>query len=132
MWIANLYYWGNNQYIIQRALASKSIKEAQKGVAFAAFLKLLMPLIVVIPGIAAYVILQDAAAYGFSGTGIEKPDQAFPWVLENYVGSGFKGLVFAALVAAIGSSVSSMVNSCLLYTSPSPRDRTRSRMPSSA
>jgi len=111
MWIANLYYWGNNQYIIQRALAAKSIKEAQKGVAFAAFLKLLMPLIVVVPGIAAFVILQDATAYGFEGTGIEKPDQAFPWVLENYVGAGFKGLVFAALVAAIGSSVSSMVNS---------------------
>ena len=101
MWIANIYYWGNNQYIIQRALASKSIKEAQKGVAFAAFLKLLMPLIVVIPGIAAFVLAADIA----------KPDQAFPWVLNNYVGVGFKGLVFAALVAAIGSSISSMVNS---------------------
>ena len=101
MWIANLYYWGTNQNIIQRALASKSIGEAQKGVAFAAFLKLLMPLIVVIPGIAAYVLAADIA----------KPDQAFPWVLNNYVGVGFKGLVFAALVAAIGSSISSMVNS---------------------
>ena len=101
MWIANLYYWGTNQYIIQRALAAKSIGEAQKGVAFAAFLKLLMPLIVVIPGIAAYVLAADIA----------KPDQAFPWVLNNYVGVGFKGLVFAALVAAIGSSISSMVNS---------------------
>jgi solute:Na+ symporter, SSS family len=101
MWIANIYYWGNNQYIIQRALASKSIAEAQKGVVFAAFLKLLMPFIVVIPGIAAYVLQADLA----------KPDQAFPWVLSNYVGVGFKGLVFAALVAAIGSSISSMVNS---------------------
>ncbi len=101
MWIANLYYWGNNQYIIQRALAAKSIGEAQKGVAFAAVLKLLMPLIVVIPGIAAFVLQAD----------IDKPDQAFPWVLNNYVGPGFKGLVFAALVAAIGSSISSMVNS---------------------
>ncbi len=111
MWIANIYYWGNNQYIIQRALAAKSIKEAQKGVAFAAFLKILMPIIVVVPGIAAYVILQDPAAYGFTGAGIDKPDQAFPWVLNNFVGIGFKGLVFAALVAAIGSSISSMVNS---------------------
>ncbi len=101
LWIANLYYWGNNQYIIQRALAAKSIKEAQKGVAFAAVLKLLMPLIVVIPGIAAFVLQAD----------IDKPDQAFPWVLSNFVGSGFRGLVFAALVAAIGSSISSMVNS---------------------
>lgn len=101
LWIANIYYWGNNQYIIQRALAARSITEAQRGVAFAAFMKLLMPLIVVIPGIAAFVLQAD----------IEKPDQAFPWVLSNYVGSGFRGLVFAALVAAIGSSISSMVNS---------------------
>jgi len=101
MWIANIYYWGTNQYIIQRALASKSLNEAQKGVAFAAFLKILMPLIVVIPGIAAYHLHADIA----------KADQAFPWVLNNYVLSGFKGLVFAALVAAIGSSISSIVNS---------------------
>jgi SSS family solute:Na+ symporter len=111
MWIANLYYWGNNQYIIQRALASKSLKEAQRGVAFAAILKIFMPLIVVIPGIAAYVILQDPIAYGFEGEGISKADEAFPWVLNNFVQDGLKGLVFAALVAAIGSSISSMVNS---------------------
>ncbi len=111
MWIANLYYWGNNQYIIQRALASKSLAEAQKGVAFAAFMKLLIPFFAVIPGIAAYVILKDPAAYGFTGEGISKPDQAFPWVLNNFVQVGFKGLVLAALIAAIGSSISSMVNS---------------------
>ena len=111
MWIANLYYWGNNQYIIQRALASKSLKEAQKGVAFAAFMKLLIPFFAVVPGIAAYVILKDPAAYGFEGAGLSKPDEAFPWVLNNFVQVGFKGLVLAALIAAIGSSVSSMVNS---------------------
>ncbi len=101
LWIVNLYYWGLNQYIIQRALAAKSLQEAQKGVAFAAFLKLLMPLIAVIPGIAVFVLNGDIA----------KPDEAFPWVLSNYVPLGLKGLTFAALVAAIGSSVSSMVNS---------------------
>ncbi len=101
LWIVNLYYWGLNQYIIQRALAAKSLQEAQKGVAFAAFLKLLMPLIAVIPGIAVFVL----------GGDIAKPDEAFPWVLSNYVPLGLKGLTFAALVAAIGSSVSSMVNS---------------------
>lgn len=111
MWITNLYYWGNNQYIIQRALAAKSIKEAQRGVAFAAFLKLLMPLMVVLPGIATYVILSDPQAFGFAGEGINKPDESFPWVLNNFVQPGLKGLVFAALVAAIGSSISSMVNS---------------------
>ncbi len=101
MWIANLYYWGNNQYIIQRALAATDLREAQRGVVFAAFLKLFMPLIVVLPGIAAFVL----------NAPIEKADQAFPWVLSNYVGVGLKGLTFAALVAAIGSSISSMVNS---------------------
>ncbi|MEZ5038647.1 MAG: sodium/solute symporter [Saprospiraceae bacterium] len=101
MWIANLYYWGNNQYIIQRALAAKTLGEAQRGVAFAAFLKIFMPIIVVLPGIAAFILNAD----------ISKADEAFPWVLNNYVGVGFKGLTFAALVAAIGSSISSMVNS---------------------
>ncbi|MBK9254721.1 MAG: sodium/solute symporter [Saprospiraceae bacterium] len=101
MWIANLYYWGNNQYIIQRALASKSLDEAQKGTAFAALVKVVLPLIVVIPGIAAYVL----------GAELTKSDQAYPWVLSGYVGSGFKGLALAALIAAIGSSISSMVNS---------------------
>ena len=111
MWVANLYYWGNNQYIIQRALAAKSLKEAQKGVAFAAFMKLLIPFFAVIPGIAAFVILRDPVAYGFGGQGLSVPDEAFPWVLNNFVQVGFKGLVLAALIAAIGSSVSSMVNS---------------------
>jgi len=101
MWIANIYYWGNNQYIIQRALAAKSISEAQTGIAFAAFMKILLPLIVVIPGIAAFVLAADIA----------KPDQAYSWVLGNYVTTGFKGIAFAALIAAIGSSLSSMVNS---------------------
>lgn len=101
MWIANLYYWGNNQYIIQRALAATSLQEAQKGIVFAAFLKVFMPLIVVLPGIAAFVLNAD----------IEKADQAFPWVLNNYVAVGFKGLTIAGLVAAIGSSISSIVNS---------------------
>lgn len=101
MWIANLYYWGTNQYIIQRALAAKDLKEAQRGTAFAAFMKILLPLIVVIPGIAAFVLQAD----------IDKPDEAYPWVLNEYVTVGFKGLAFAALIAAVGSSLSSMVNS---------------------
>ena len=111
MWIANLYYWGNNQYIIQRALAAKSLREAQDGVAFAAILKLTIPFFAVIPGIAAYVIMQDPAAYGFTGKTLTVPDESFPWVLGNFVQTGFKGLVLAALIAAIGSSISSMVNS---------------------
>jgi SSS family solute:Na+ symporter len=101
MWIANIYYWGNNQYIIQRALAAKSLKEAQHGALFAAFLKCILPLIVVIPGIAAFVLAAD----------ISKPDEAYPWVLGKYMTTGFKGMAVAALVAAIGSSISAMVNS---------------------
>jgi len=101
MWVANLFYWGCNQYIIQRALAAKSLKEARRGLAFAGYLKLLLPLIVVIPGIVAFAL--DAQ--------IERGDQAYPWLLANYVGPGLRGLAFAALAAAIVSSLASMMNS---------------------
>lgn len=101
MWIANLSYWGCNQYIIQRALAAKSISEAQKGLAFAGYLKLLIPLVVVIPGIAAFVL----------GADIQRYDEAYPWLLSNLVPTGVKGLAFAALIAAALSSLSSMMNS---------------------
>jgi SSS family solute:Na+ symporter len=101
MWIANLYYWGTNQYIIQRSLACKSLQEAQEGTAVAAVVKVILPIIVVIPGIAAYVL----------GAEISKADEAYPWVISNYVGVGFKGIALAALIAAIGSSVASIVNS---------------------
>jgi SSS family solute:Na+ symporter len=106
MWIANLSYWGCNQYIIQRALAAKSIAEAQRGVAFAGYLKLLLPLIVVVPGIAAFVLKQQGVEVD-----ITKADQAYPWLLNKFVGPGLKGLAFAALVAAVVSSLASMMNS---------------------
>jgi solute:Na+ symporter, SSS family len=117
MWIANLSYWGCNQYITQRALAAKNINEAQKGVVFAGFLKLLMPLIVVIPGIAAYVVVQKEGGDGtFTasmtdiGTGLVKSDKAYPTLL-SLLPSGLAGLAFAALAAAIVSSLASMANS---------------------
>lgn len=100
MWVMNFSYWGFNQYIIQRALAAKSLKEAQKGMNFAAFLKLLMPIIVVLPGIAAVTLAPD----------LERPDQAYPTMM-NLMPVGLKGLIFAALVAAIVSSLASMINS---------------------
>ena len=100
MWIMNLSYWGFNQYIIQRALAAKSIREAQKGIAFAAFLKLFVPVIVVLPGIAMFVLSPD----------LDSPDQAYPAAM-TLLPSGIKGLVFAALLAAIVSSLASMINS---------------------
>jgi len=101
MWVANLFYWGCNQYIIQRALAAKNLQEARRGLAFAGFLKLILPLIVVIPGIVAYAL--DAP--------IEKADQAYPWLLGTYIGPGLRGLAVAALAAAIVSSLASMMNS---------------------
>ncbi len=100
MWIANLSYWGCNQYIIQRALAAKSLGEAQRGIVFAAFLKLLMPAIIVLPGIAAVLL----------APGLEKPDQAYPAMMA-LLPSGLLGLVFAALMAAIIASTASKINS---------------------
>jgi SSS family solute:Na+ symporter len=100
LWIANLSYWGFNQYIIQRALAAKNIAEAQKGVLFASFLKLLMPLIIVLPGIAAVVL----------APGLAKPDEAYPTMMR-LLPTGLLGLVFAALIAAIIASTASKINS---------------------
>ena len=113
MWIANLFYWGCNQYITQRALAAKSVKQAQIGLAFAGYLKLLMPLLVVIPGIAAFYLvnLHPELIPGGAEHIISKPDKAYPWLLNTFVPIGLKGLAFAALIAAIVSSLSSMVNS---------------------
>ena len=105
MWVANLYYWGFNQYIIQRTLAAKSLKESQKGILLAAVLKLILPIIVVIPGIAAYVMIKETSMYDTF-----KPDNAYPWLLQ-LLPSGLKGLAFAALTAAIVSSLASMLNS---------------------
>ncbi len=101
MWLTNICFWGFNQYIIQRGLAAKSLKEAQYGLTFAAFLKLFVPLLVIVPGIAAYVL----------GADIGKSDEAYPWLLNNIVPPGITGLAFAALVAAVVSSLSSIINS---------------------
>ncbi|HNR69032.1 MAG TPA: sodium/sugar symporter [bacterium] len=120
MWVANLYYWGFNQYIIQRTLAAKSLREAQRGIAFAAFLKLIIPLIVVIPGIIAYVMFTQPEgtavipgvqeAFSKVGGGVNY-DKAYPWLIRVFVPTGLKGLVLAALTAAIVSSLASMLNS---------------------
>jgi SSS family solute:Na+ symporter len=100
LWIMNISYWGFNQYIIQRALAAKNIQEAQKGMAFAAYIKLLAPVIVVLPGICAVVLAPD----------LTKADQAYPEMMK-LMPHGLLGIAFAALVAAIASSLSSMSNS---------------------
>ena len=113
LWVANLYYWGFNQYIIQRTLAAKSLREAQHGIIFAAFLKLIVPLIVVIPGIVAFVMYSEskdpAVISMFEATG--GPDKSYPWLISTFIPTGLKGLVLAALAAAIVSSLASMLNS---------------------
>ena len=101
IWIAGIYYFGANQYIIQKAFGAKSLKEAQKGMIFASYLKFILPFVVVIPGIAVFALSAD----------IGKADEAYPWLLENIVPAGLKGLIFAALIAAIVSSFSAIINS---------------------
>src|SRR5258706_825375 len=100
MWVMNVSYWGFNQYIIQRALGAKSIREAQKGIVLASFLKLLMPVIIVLPGIAAVSLAPD----------LPKPDEAYPHLMAM-LPTGILGLVFAGLVAAVIASLGSKINS---------------------
>ncbi len=119
LWVAALYYWGFNQYIIQRSLAAKSLKEAQHGMVFAGFLKMITPLIVVIPGIIAYVYYMqpegttalEGVRSAFDVNGVVQNDNAYPWLIRQFIPTGLKGLVLAALAAAIVSSLASMLNS---------------------
>jgi SSS family solute:Na+ symporter len=121
LWVLHFSYWGFNQYIIQRALGAESLQEAQKGLAFAALLKFLIPLIVVIPGIAALYLAQQGAldmavlnpdvCSQIDGKEVcGKPDSTYG-VLMGLMPVGIRGLIFAALVAAIVSSLASMINS---------------------
>ena len=111
LWVLHFSYWGFNQYIIQRALGAKSIREAQKGLAFAAALKILMPVIIVLPGIAAVMLAMPEMGSVVDGAALaEKSDRAYPEVMK-IMPSGLKGLIFAALIAAIVSSLASMMNS---------------------
>ena len=100
LWVAHFAYWGFNQYITQRALGAKSLPEAQKGVMFAAYLKLLMPFVVVLPGICAVILIPQ----------LDTPDTAYP-AMMSLLPAGLLGLTFAALIAATVSSLASMTNS---------------------
>src|SRR5690554_3660008 len=118
VWLTNIGYWGFNQYIIQKGLAAKSINEAQKGLIFAGFLKILIPFIVVIPGVTAFIMFnypQDIPGiqqgYVDLGGTINVSDDAYPWLIRNFAPVGIKGLSFAALSAAVISSLASMLNS---------------------
>ena len=111
MWINNLNYFGCNQYITQRALGA-DLKTARSGLLFAAFLKLLIPLIAVLPGITAYVLYQQGIFHSemMDAAGALKPDHAYPTLL-HLLPAGLKGLAFAALTAAIVASLAGKANS---------------------
>jgi SSS family solute:Na+ symporter len=100
LWVMNISYWGFNQYIIQRALAAKDLREGQKGILLAGFLKLLMPVIIVLPGIAALAVAPQ----------LSRPDEAYPSLMA-LLPTGILGIVFAALIAAIVASMGSKINS---------------------
>lgn len=106
IWIPNFYYWGLNQYITQRTLASKSLKEGQKGVLFAAALKLLIPFVIVIPGIMAWLLFADQL-----GDGTTAKDAAYPVLIRELIPAGLTGFMLAALAGAVISSLASMLNS---------------------
>ena len=109
LWLTNLSYWAFNQYITQKGLAAYSIHEAQKGFLFAAILKLLIPFIVLIPGLCAYYITEHGDIS--MQNSIQVSDEAYPWFIKNFIPTGIKGLGLVALVAAVISSLASMLNS---------------------
>ena len=114
VWLTNLGYWGFNQYIIQKGLAAKSLDEAKKGMVFAAFLKILIPFIVCIPGVCAFYIMNAPECADLRATlagSIGRSDDAYPFLIRNFTPTVVKGLSFAALAAAVISSLASMFNS---------------------
>ncbi|MCR5042665.1 MAG: sodium/solute symporter [Bacteroidaceae bacterium] len=114
LWLTNLGYWGFNQYIIQKGLAAKSLDEAKKGMVFAAFLKILIPFIVCIPGVCAFYIMNAPECEGLRqqlAGAITRSDDAYPYLIRNFTPTVVKGLSFAALAAAVISSLASMFNS---------------------
>ena len=103
LWIPNFYYWGLNQFITQRTLAAKSLKEGQYGIIFACILKLIVPFIIIFPGIMAAQLYGDQ----LSGTS----DAAYPLLIKNLIPAGLRGFIFAAISGAVISSLASMLNS---------------------
>lgn len=102
IWVPNLFYWGLNQFITQRTLGSKSLAEGQRGILFAAMLKLLIPFIIIIPGILAWQLY---------GSQITDVNMAYPILMMNILPAGLRGIMFAALFGAVMSSLDSMLNS---------------------
>jgi len=106
LWIPNFYYWGLNQFITQRTLAAKSLKQGQLGIIFAAFLKLLIPFIIIMPGIMSWQLFKDQLTAPGATT-----DQAYPLLIKNLVGPGLRGFILAAIAGAVISTLGSLLNS---------------------
>lgn len=128
LWIPQFFYWGLNQFITQRALGARSVAQGQKGLVFAAFLKILMPFIIIFPGIVAYELYQSQ---------IREADRAFPHLVRTILGPGLRGLMLAAMFGAVMSSLDSMLNSASTivtvdlykrYLNPRAADRTLLRL----
>jgi SSS family solute:Na+ symporter len=102
LWIPNIYYWGLNQYITQRTLAAKSLREGQKGIIFAAAIKIIIPFVIVFPGIMAAQLYSDS---------MSNTDAAYPLLIKNLIPAGLRGFMLAAIAGAVISSLASMLNS---------------------
>jgi SSS family solute:Na+ symporter len=102
LWIPHIFYWGFNQFITQRTLGAKNLHEGQKGILFGATLKLLIPFIVVFPGIIAFQLYRDE---------ITNADGAYPYLIKQILPNGMIGVMFAALFGAVMSTLDSLLNS---------------------
>lgn len=98
----NMFYWGTNQYVIQRALGAKNLSEGQKGVLFSGFYKIMVPLLMMIPGVIAFHLY---------GAGLETVDLAYPTMVNDLLPVVFSGLFLAVLLGAVFSSFNSLLNS---------------------
>ena len=106
LWIPNFYYWGLNQFITQRTLAAKSLRQGQLGIIFAAFLKLLIPFIIIMPGIISWQLYRTQLTAPGATT-----DMAYPLLIRNLVGPGIRGFILAAIAGAVISTLGSLLNS---------------------
>ena len=106
LWVPSFYYWGLNQFITQRTLAARSLKQGQIGIIFAALLKLIIPFVIIIPGIISWQLFKDQLMAPGAST-----DQAYPLLIRNLVGPGLRGFILAAIAGAVISTLSSLLNS---------------------
>jgi SSS family solute:Na+ symporter len=111
IWLANIFYWGFNQFIVQKTLAAKNIWHGQMGLVFAGFLKLLVPVLVVLPGIIAFTLYDPHSGMLAGELTLDRPDLAFPTLLKELLPVGISGLVMASLMGAVMSTVASLLTS---------------------